>query len=71
MDNVRPEAPELLALKRRLSIATQIDPIELSDWIRANMDWLRDYQRASQIEDQQEAYAWLRLEFLQRVRPAA
>lgn len=74
MTNVRPEAPELLALKRRLSIATRIDPIELSNWIRTNIDWLRNGHCDVPNEHpdyQHEAYAWVRLQFLQRERRAA
>lgn len=71
MTKARAEAPELLALKRRLSISTSIDPIELSDWIRANMDWLRDGHNDvpnTHPDYQHEAYAWVRLQFLQRER---
>lgn len=36
------EAPELLALKLRISLATQVDPYELADWTRANQVWLSE-----------------------------
>lgn len=35
-------APEMLTLKLQLSIDTHIDPYEFADWIRANLNDLRE-----------------------------
>jgi hypothetical protein len=42
MNPYRTEAPELLSLKLRLSVATHVDPYEFAIWIRAHVDDLRD-----------------------------
>ncbi len=63
MKPVIPEAPELLALKLRLSIATHVDPFQFADWIRANLGELRARFKCSG-EPRPLMGMWLRREFV-------
>lgn len=68
-------APEMLALKLRLSIDTHIDPLMLAEWVRANLDWLRpDFVASGESETHQRVEncpaIWLRTQFKHRQVPA-
>lgn len=58
--------PALRDLNAKLYLTTRIDTLMFSNWIRTNIHWLREAQRACERQDEQEAYAWLRLQFIER-----